>query len=139
MQWDSSPNAGFSPEGIKTWLPVHDCYQDGVNVAEQEKDDSSLLHFYRNLLSLRKQTPALISGEYRGLDEAQNDYMAFLRENDTQTVLVLLNFSEESTAVKYSAEAAQIMFSSEERTGTINTGGLQLVPFEILILNLQQE
>lgn len=139
MQWDNSPNAGFSPEGIKTWLPVHENYRQGVNVAEQEKDESSLLYFYRNLLSLRKANSALISGKYRVVDEAQNEYLAYLREGDSQTVLILLNFGDKPTTVNYSAKSAQALFSSEGRTGTISTSGLQLAAFEILILNLQAE
>lgn len=136
MQWNNSPNGGFSPDGIKTWLPVHQNYLEGVNVAEQEKDESSLLHFYRRFLHLRKQTPALQLGKYGGLDEDQNEYLAFLRESDSQTCLVLLNFSEDSANVNYIAESAQVLYSSEGRNGIINTANLQLAPFEILILIL---
>ena len=98
-----------------------------------------MLHFYRNLLSLRKQTPALIGGKYRAIDEDQNDYMAYLREGDTQTCFILLNFSEDTATVQHGVESAEVLFSSEGHTGTLNTAGLELEPFEILILNLQHE
>ena len=38
MPWANAPNAGFSPEGVRTWLPVHPNYAEGVNVADQERD-----------------------------------------------------------------------------------------------------
>ena len=41
MQWSNAPNAGFSPEGSATWLPVHPNYAEGVNVADQ-LDDAGL-------------------------------------------------------------------------------------------------
>jgi alpha-glucosidase len=139
MQWGNGANAGFSPEDIKTWLPVHENYRDGVNVAEQEKDEASLLHLYRKLLSLRKENPVLIDGKYRLVDEDQNDYLAYLRENDSQSCLVLLNFDEKPATIHYSVESAQVLFSSAGHTNTINTAGLELGAFEILILILQAE
>ena len=40
---------------------------------------NSLLNFYRRMLRLRKQTPALIAGDYTSLHEDATDYLAFLR------------------------------------------------------------
>src|SRR5262245_55055162 len=94
MQWDGTPNAGFSPPGVTTWLPVHPNYRQGVNVAAQESDPTSLLHFYRRLLALRRATPALVAGEYTALHEDAQEYLAFTRATAEQTVLVALNFSE---------------------------------------------
>ena len=79
MQWSDAPNAGFSPPGARTWLPVNPNYSQGVNVATQLADPKSLLNFYRSLLRVRKQTPALIAGEYTPLHQEAQDYLAFLR------------------------------------------------------------
>ena len=35
FQWANQPNAGFSPEGVQTWLPVNPNYRQGVNLSEQ--------------------------------------------------------------------------------------------------------
>src|SRR5471032_1523429 len=58
MQWDGSPNAGFS-SGVP-WLPISggDC----VNVVAQDSQASSMLTFYRHLLALRRSEPALVEG-----------------------------------------------------------------------------
>ncbi|MGB9880128.1 MAG: alpha-amylase family glycosyl hydrolase, partial [Anaerolineae bacterium] len=54
MQWANAPNAGFSPPGVQTWLPVNPNYAQGVNVADELTNPGSLLHFYRRLLRVRR-------------------------------------------------------------------------------------
>ncbi len=79
MQWTAAENAGFSPPGVGTWLPVNPNYAQGVNVASQLADPDSLLNFYRRLLHVRRRTPALIAGDYTPLHEHAQDYLALLR------------------------------------------------------------
>src|SRR5512133_1852952 len=64
MQWSNNPNAGFSPADVQTWLPVNPDYARGINVRDEEHNPASLLNYYKLLLKVRKQTPALIEGEY---------------------------------------------------------------------------
>jgi alpha-glucosidase len=89
MQWDGSAYAGFSR--AKPWLPVH---PDATrrNVAAQRADPASLLNFTRTLIALRRQTPALVRGDLELLS-APRGCLAYLRRTETQTVLVVLNFS----------------------------------------------
>ncbi|MBQ5867446.1 MAG: alpha-glucosidase, partial [Oscillospiraceae bacterium] len=51
MQWDASPNAGFT-RGIP-WLKVNPNYSY-LNVAAQEQDENSVLNYYKKLIALRK-------------------------------------------------------------------------------------
>lgn len=51
--WDGSANGGFCPEGVKPWMRVHPDYRT-VNAAAEEKDPDSVLHFYRQMIALRK-------------------------------------------------------------------------------------
>ena len=93
LQWENAPNAGFCPPDVKPWLLVNPNYAKGVNVAEQWAEPGSLLHFYRRMLHLRRETPALVEGEYVALDTDCTDYLFFLRRIERQTCLVALNFS----------------------------------------------
>jgi glycosidase len=52
MQWDASPSAGFTGEGVTPWLPFGD--HDGRNVAAQRDDPGSTLHLCRDLIALRR-------------------------------------------------------------------------------------
>ena len=87
MQWDSSPNAGFTA-GLP-WLPIAVDYQ-AVNVAVQRDDPLSMLTLYRRLIALRRETPALASGSYRPI-EASGDVLAYIRSHADQQWLVVLN------------------------------------------------
>ncbi|MBN2387282.1 MAG: alpha-glucosidase C-terminal domain-containing protein [Anaerolineales bacterium] len=101
LQWSRAQNGGFCPPQVTPWLPVNPDYATGVNVADQEADPGSLLHFYRRLLRVRRTTPALIAGEYLPLHEKAIEYLAFLRQADEQTVLVALNFSPQPLALDF--------------------------------------
>ena len=80
VQWADAPNAGFCPADVTPWLPVNPNYAEGVNVAEQVDDPCSMLTFYKRMLALRKQTPALIAGDYIPLLEDHADCLCFLRQ-----------------------------------------------------------
>lgn len=146
LQWVNAPNGGFSPAGVQTWLPVNPNYAQGVNVAEQQADPGSLLNFYRRLLRLRKQTPALIAGDYTPLHEDATDYLAFLRhvaagvESPTaQTCLIVLNFSERAHTLRCDVglPAARWLFSSRARdAATDDLTQLDIAPFEVYIAEL---
>jgi alpha-glucosidase len=90
MLWDRSPNAGFSR--VEPWLPLGpDAGRRSVEA--QREDPASLLHLYRDLLALRRATPALCQGSYRGL-EAPPGVFAFERGHGAQRVRVALNFGD---------------------------------------------
>ena len=91
MQWSSKKNAGFSSG--KPWLKVHTNYVKR-NVKAQDSDPKSILNFYRKLLKLRKNTPALQKGMFVPLTYDPQQVMGYLRQVDGQTVLVALNFGK---------------------------------------------
>ncbi|MCK5315159.1 MAG: alpha-glucosidase, partial [Anaerolineales bacterium] len=41
MQWNNAPNAGFSPENVRTWLPINQNYRRHINVADQRNNPDS--------------------------------------------------------------------------------------------------
>jgi alpha-glucosidase len=89
MQWDKSPNAGFSLPGVSPWLPTAVNYKL-INVAEQQGQKDSMLAFTRRLIALRQQSQALLHGRYRSLDPGE-DVVAFRRETDGERLAVVLN------------------------------------------------
>jgi alpha-glucosidase len=92
MQWDSSPNAGFTAG--TPWLPIAADYQ-AINVAVERDDPTSMLTLYRHLIALRRATPVLAVGSYVGL-EAHGDVLAYMREYAGQQCLVVLNLGSQS-------------------------------------------
>jgi len=144
MQWSNNPNGGFSPADVTTWLPVNPNYKNGINVRDQLHNPSSLLNYYKHLLRVRKETPALIAGEYIPLQDTAADYFAFLRSFEKQTVLVVLNFSDKPSDLDFDHineiknRTMHLLFSSAIRSHVeLNPKQLQINAFEVLIVELK--
>jgi len=103
MQWDGSPNAGFStapPEQL--YVPVIDDEVYGyqrVNVMAQRAAAGSLLNWMRKLIHIRKMHPVFGHGSLRMVAAKPSAVLAYLRATADETVLVLNNLSSEPQAV----------------------------------------
>ncbi len=101
MQWDNSEHAGFT--NGTPWLPVNDNYVD-INVEDENDDPNSVLNHFRKMTELRKQNSVLVYGSYELVAPEHPNIYAFTRILDDKTVLVLLNFSEETSEIKLKDE-----------------------------------
>lgn len=88
MQWSSADNAGFTSGN--PWRALNADYLT-VNVSAQLDDPASLLNHYRTLIELRKQNPALQSGDATLLETGNPAIFALLRKSGDQTILVVAN------------------------------------------------
>jgi alpha-glucosidase len=91
MPWSDAPFAGFST--VEPWLPLNDDWPTR-NVAAQEADAESMLHFYRHLLALRRAHPALSVGTF-ALTEAEDEVLSYRREHEGEWLLVVLNLGKQ--------------------------------------------
>src|SRR5437868_11858030 len=82
-KWDSSPNAGFCPPGVRPWLPVASDYQT-YNVAVEQDDPRSYLTLVHTLLTLRRALPALTVGSQQSLDQPNPTCFVYLRQHSDQ-------------------------------------------------------
>jgi maltose alpha-D-glucosyltransferase/alpha-amylase len=99
MQWDASPNAGFSTAPAeRLYLPI-DPDPRRPTVAAQENDPGSTLNFVRDLIRLRKENPAL---QARGSIEVISEGypLAYVRSG---THLVVLNPRREPAELRVAA------------------------------------
>jgi oligo-1,6-glucosidase len=124
MQWDDTPNAGFTA-AAKPWLAVNPNYQE-INAKDELADPDSVYHYYRKMIELRSKSPAFIYGDYKDLDPANSTIFAYTRELGTEKYLVVLNFSAAATTYtvpeKLQAETLTItnLGSREQQTNTLN-------------------
>jgi maltose alpha-D-glucosyltransferase/alpha-amylase len=97
MQWSADRNAGFSRANPqRLYLPViidPEYHYETINVETQERNPSSLLHWTRRLLGLRRQHPAFGRGEIEFLYPDNPHVLAFLRRHAGEVVLVVANLS----------------------------------------------
>jgi glycosidase len=93
MQWADEPGGGFTT--ATPWEPFQEDWAT-LNVAAQTDDADSLLNHYRQLIHLHVAHPALSHGAFIPLDTGQRSVVAFVRQSDDETILVLLNFGREA-------------------------------------------
>jgi alpha-glucosidase len=98
MQWDSSPNAGFSPPDSTLWLPITDDYKL-YNVETEKQQADSYLSLTRTLLALRRKSPALTIGTYQTVTQENKECFVYLRETQQQRYLIVLNCTGEEQIV----------------------------------------
>jgi alpha-glucosidase len=92
MPWDGSLLAGFTSG--KPWLPLGSDHTL-VNVAAQEQHESSLLHLYRRLISLRRTHPMLVSAKMFSV-VADKNLLRYERDGEGERLLILLNLGNDS-------------------------------------------
>lgn len=138
MQWDAASNAGFSPEGTEPWLPVAPDYEQ-VNVAVQQNDPESTLEFYKALLKLRRQMPALNRGSFTFVDTTPAGIMAYVRGTESEQVLIIINFEAREQQVDLSSlgQRGTLLLSSQfAAPGDVSLSALVLGPCESLLIQL---
>jgi len=92
MQWDGSPNAGFT-DGTP-WIQPPENYR-AINAAAALQDPDSILHFYKSLIRLRKETPLISDGQIEFLYPDNNRLLAYRRFLGAESLFVFNNLSGE--------------------------------------------
>jgi maltose alpha-D-glucosyltransferase/alpha-amylase len=101
MQWEDSPNAGFST-GSELYLPV-DSSGSRPTVALQQHDEDSLLQFMRRLIRLRNEMPVLgMAGGFEVLHARKdNPVVVYRRWAKGHCMIVALNPSGNHASVSF--------------------------------------
>ena len=139
MQWDDSPNAGFTAPGVQPWLPLAADYARR-NVAAQSQDPKSMLSFFRALTTLRRSTPALMVGDYASVDAGVDNIFAYMRTYGDERLLIVLNFADSTYRLDFSQlgrEAEILLSTGMESSGKVRLRALYVVGNEGLVLRLR--
>ena len=95
MQWDDSPNAGFTTATGTPWIMVNPNYKE-INAAAQKDDPDSVLSYYKALIRLRRESAwkdAVVYNAFTLLDPEDEHIFAYLRPGEAATLLTVCNFS----------------------------------------------
>src|SRR3954468_1690776 len=132
MQWTPDRNAGFSScDPGRLYLPVNldSIYGYQVtNVESQTRNSSSLLHWTRRMIGLRKANPAFGMGTFTDLGGSNPSVLAYLRETGDDVVLCVNNLSRFPQAVQLDLRPWQ---GAEpiELTGHVNFPRIGQLPY----------
>jgi maltose alpha-D-glucosyltransferase / alpha-amylase len=103
MQWSADRNAGFSRADFERLYfpvimdPVYG-YQT-VNVEAQRRFDTSLLHWIRQMIGLRRNRKVFSRGAIEIIKPENRKIFSFIRSYDAETVLCVFNLSQYSQPV----------------------------------------
>ncbi len=104
MQWSPDRNAGFSKANRQQlYLPVitdPEYHYEAVNVATQQSNPSSLLWWMKRLIALRKRYKAFGRGNIQFLQPENRKVLAFIRQYESELILVVANLSRFSQGVE---------------------------------------
>lgn len=89
MQWDDSPNAGFT--NGQPWIKVNPNYKE-ICAKKQVEDPASVYHYYKRLIKLRKEYAVLTDGRFELLLAQDKQIFAYTRQNADTRLLILCNF-----------------------------------------------
>lgn len=138
MQWSSEENAGFTAG--KPWLGVNPNYTK-INVFEALKNESSVFHYYKRLISLRKENLAIVYGNYLPILEKDDKIYAYLRCLDSDRLLIILNFSSETAAFELPGEVQykykELLISNYSVDEARQLDNLDLRPYEARVYRLK--
>lgn len=130
MQWASTKYFGFSD--VEPWISLPN---NNVTVENQLDNSESMLSFYRKLIELRKDIPALSVGNYIQLKE-KNNLLMYERIYADSSVMVYLNFNEERKVVSL-YENLNILLSSR-RSSVLSEQTLEILPYEAIIVEKKE-
>lgn len=98
MQWNEEIYGGFSEAG--PWLPMSTGFRDGITVEAQQKDEDSILSFYKKLIAMRKTYPIIAKGEIAFLETENDRVLAYKRTLGDQQMVVLCNLDRKKQSMK---------------------------------------
>ena len=133
MQWDSSPNAGFTSG--EPWLGINPNYTR-INVENQKNDPHSIYSCYKKLIALRKESSAMSKGDLEILPVDSDTLFALKRTFQNEVLLSFHNFSSEPAEIPESLlpQTPNVLLSSYDRQGGYQ--GRFLRPYESVIFRL---
>ncbi|MUV89211.1 alpha,alpha-phosphotrehalase [Halapricum sp. CBA1109] len=139
MQWSDADNAGFTDGD--PWIKVNPNHES-INVAEAREAEDSIWAYYQDLIDLREAEDTLVYGEYHLLYEDHPDIYAYVRADDDDRILVVLNcFGADMTfhlPDHLDGSDAELLLTNNEDPDSVSTDldELDLPPYEARVYRL---
>ncbi len=141
MKWEQKfIHEGYcvtSPEGT----PVDAGSYYYPSVAEQMADESSILNYYKQAMTLRNRFPSIARGTVENLPVEDNSYLCVLRKtyrDETITIVFNLDAFEQTLSISQSllgsGQMVGELYAASEGTASVSADGtITLPPYSIVI------
>lgn len=141
MQWSAETGGGFT--GGTPWIALNPNYET-INADSCLNDPNSIFSYYRQLIQLRKNEPAIIYGDFEVINANHPSLYAYKRRYRGTELLVLINHTAALLALPegilssdnhYLPLIFNYTVSTDANCTVHNTSALR--PYEALVLKLQ--
>lgn len=134
MQWDNSLNGGFTKG--KPWLSLNESYPQ-LNVEKALADPNSIFYYYQQLITLRKENPLVVWGDYRELLPDDPHLFVYQRSLANEKWLVMANFYNKPASYHGEIQEIDKVVLSNYPNPQQNLVGLTLKPYEVIVFKLK--
>lgn len=131
MQWDNTEHAGFTTG--TPWIAVNPNYKE-INAQIQTADPDSVFHYYKKLISLRKQYPVIVYGSYELLLKDSEELFIYTRTLEHEKLLVVCSFSENPCSFQIPDEFQNATCLISNMTPCYSEETATLRPYEAFVL-----
>ncbi len=144
MQWTPGPQAGFSTNP-HTWLPIPPDYKT-VNVEVESRDPNSQLNWFKQLIALRRNLPALHNGAMTMLNTGNHSVLSYLRSTGSgPSVVVAMNFTAAPQTISLrlpgsavTAHTVKTLATDSDSLRTVTTlTGITLPPYTSWVASVE--
>jgi len=134
MQWNDSPNAGFTTGKPFTEFVKGDLSYQHINVANQLADQDSLFHSISHMVNQRKQHHTFGRGSMEWVETDNPSFAAYTRKYQNETLLIINNLSDSpqtiTLPIEHHADYIDLISNMEQQT----VSSLTLQPYAHLWL-----
>lgn len=134
MQWDNSLNGGFTKG--KPWLSLNESYTE-LNVEKALADPNSIFYYYQQLITLRKENPLVVWGDYKELLPDDPHLFVYERSLANEKWLVMANFYNKPASYHGEIQEIDKVVLSNYPNPQQNLVGLTLKPYEVIVFKLK--
>lgn len=139
MQWNGKKYGGFSD--TEPWIPMSAEFREEITAEAQQKDETSILAFYKKLIAMRKKYPLIAKGEISFLETGTDTALAYQRRLGNQWMAVYCNLDGKGQKVNIEEawNGCQVLLdnaarSEEGRKIHLTGGAYEMEPYELLVL-----
>ncbi|MFO7731363.1 MAG: alpha-glucosidase [Spirochaetia bacterium] len=136
MQWNGRGYGGFS--STKPWIPMGRRYTH-INVEKDLAAERSVYREYQKLISLRKNTAALVHGRFEPVEREHEQLIAFIKRHQQGDHLIYANMSTRDAKSRLSLLAASLPegFTTELEYSNYRRSEFQEQELKESVLNLR--
>lgn len=115
------------------WIAVNPNYTE-INVKAEIADARSVFHYYKKLITLRKEYPVVVYGKYEALMEESDELFVYTRTLENEKLLVVCSFCDHEAQFTMLTDFAGATCLISNVENVYDKAGMILKPFEAFVL-----